>query len=226
MNGQGVREQQDEEPEVNVTGASSREPASEAGGSEAPPPGAGEEGPPPRTLAEDEEGGPTPPAAGRRRSVLPWVIAALAVLLAIGAAVYAYTQRAGDEEEQQAATVASEALIAVMNWDADSLDEVRGQLDEIGTERLRGEAEEILGEVAEPLTEAGAVSEGEVVDLVVDASRGEGVAMGIVRQTISSETMDNETQTCWGVRVMLTQEGDRWLADRLEPYGPGDCPTG
>jgi hypothetical protein len=179
----------------------------------------------PQTLVEDEEGGPPPPPSPRR-PILPWLVAGIAVLLALAAGWFAYAERAGAAAEGEAATVASEALTAVMNWDADTLEDVRAQLEEIGTDRLQGEADEILDEVAEPLVEAGANSEGEVIDLVVEAARGEGVAMGIVRQTITSEALDAETQTCWGVRVMVTEEGGRWLADRMEPYGPGDCPAG
>lgn len=172
-----------------------------------------------------DERAPSGDDRARRGTPWPWIITTVAVIVAAVSLWQMLEARGAGQDLSEAQRVASETLLAVTNWDANELEEVRGQLSDLGTERLADEATAILEEFAEPLEEARATSEGEVIDLVAETSRGEGVAMAVVRQVISSEVLRTDTESCWGVRLMLTTEDGRWLTDRMEIYGPADCPA-
>ncbi len=176
----------------------------------------------PRLAGEEPAGsasGPSPAVA--------WVIAFLAVLVAAGSlGLYFLGTPPEEQDRREIVQVASDTLMAVTNWEAGELDRVRADLAEIGTEQLQTEATQILDELAEALAAAGAESSGDVLELVADPDRDEGVAVGIVRQELRSAELGTETVACWGVRVVTVRADGRWMAEKLDIVGPGDCPAG
>lgn len=156
-----------------------------------------------------------------------WVVAVIAVLVAAaGLGLYFLGTPPEEQDRREIAQVASDTLMAVTNWEAGELDRVRADLAAIGTEQLQTEATQILDELAEALAAAGAESSGDVLELIAEVDREEGVAVGIVRQELRSAELGTETVACWGVRVVTVRADGRWMAEKLDIVGPGDCPAG
>ena len=186
---------------------------------------------PPRTGAADDPRDPSEPdEVETSRSGPPpaaaWVIAFIAVVVAgVGLGLYFLGTPPEERDRQEIVRVASDTLMNVTNWEAGELDRVRADLAEVGTEQLQQEATQILDELAEALAAAGAESSGDVLELIAEVDRDEGVAVGIVRQELRTAELGTETVACWGVRVVTIRVDGRWMAETLDIVGPGQCPA-
>jgi hypothetical protein len=154
---------------------------------------------------------------------LPWVVVVLAVVVAAMSTVQWLSLRGAAADRQAVTEVASDALMTVTNWQAGDLDAVRERLAELGTERLQEEAGQILDELDESLVAADASSRGEIIDLVSEARRGEGIAFALLVQQMETGELGTSMETCWSVRVVVIERAGRWLADQIDIY-EGDCP--
>lgn len=183
--------------------------------------------------APETERDDVPPTADRPRgggagTVAPWIVAIVAVAVAIVALVQWWQLEGAASADEEARQVAGRVVSALTNWQADDLQAVRETLEANGTDRFTGEASELLDQFAQGLQQARARSVGEVLDLVADAEAGTdaAVALAVVRQEVTNASLERPDVQCWGTRVILQHRADRWLVDGVELYGPNQCPEG
>lgn len=186
------------------------------------PPDAGQELHPPPRDPQDGRGSLTSGAG----AVAPWIVAVVAVAVAVVALVQWWQLDRGVADDREAREVAGQVVAALTNWQADDLSSVREILDRHGTERFTDEASQLLDQFAQGLQQAEARSTGEILNLVADAEEGaEGaVALAVVRQEVTNTSLDRPDVQCWGTRVVLQRRSDSWLVDGVELYGPNQCP--
>lgn len=177
--------------------------------------------PPPRDPRE-AQGSPGSGAG----AVAPWIVAVVAVAVAVVALVQWWQLDRGVADDREAREVAGQVVAALTNWQADDLSSVRGILDRHGTERFTDEASQLLDQFAQGLQQAEARSTGEILNLVADAEEGAAgaVALAVVRQEVTNTSLEQPDVQCWGTRVVLQRRSDSWLVDGVELYGPNQCP--
>lgn len=179
----------------------------------------------PSSRASDPEDPGRSPTAGAG-AVAPWIVAVVAVAVALVALVQWWQLDRNISDDQRAREVAGQVVAALTNWQADDLGPVRDVLDRHGTERFTDEASQLLDRFAQGLQQAEARSTGEILNLVADADDGTegGVAIAVVRQEVTNTSLERPDVQCWGTRVVLQRRADRWLVDGVELYGPNQCP--
>ncbi|HEX2027171.1 MAG TPA: hypothetical protein VHF25_04150 [Nitriliruptorales bacterium] len=172
-------------------------------------------------------GGPPAPR-GRRPAAPAWVVAIVTAAVATVLFVWWYQADRARATDAQVTRVAGQVIDALVNWEADDLGRVRATVDQLGTDRFRDEARELLDDLAGGLARADATSRGELLDLVGTARAGDrrpyGVALAVVRQEVTNSSLDAPDVQCWAARAVLRHLQDRWLVDRLEVYGDNQCP--
>lgn len=163
---------------------------------------------------------------GRGGAVAPWIVAVVAVAVAVVALVQWWQLDRAASAEDQAREVAGRVVAALTNWQADDLDAVRQTLDSNGTDRFNDEASQLLDQFAQGLQQAEARSTGEILNLVADVVEGTDGAVGlaVVRQEVTNSSLEQPDVQCWGTRVILQHRDGRWLVDGVELYGPNQCP--
>ena len=164
------------------------------------------------------------------RRAFPWLAAALVVATGL-AILFAVLWRASaevspdeiDEHLSQSASdvedVTNEVVDLLINYDSETLEERSRSLLPLATGSFRQEYERLVGEgLGEALADAGASSEGEIVDGpdVTFASSSEASAIVGTRQTTQSEQNPQGVTFLYVMRVTLTQSGDDWKADDVE----------
>lgn len=162
------------------------------------------------------------PARERRRprwSVLPWLVAAVAVLVAIATTTQWLALRAQEQTREDVQRAAEEFVVELTTWDAsDGLDDTREALEDAGTGTFLVELEDLFGgEVRAEAEELEAVSTGDVQDVFVQRIReDEAIAFAVVVQEIRSKLADVPEQTVRSVRLTLVREEDRWLVSSVD----------
>lgn len=158
----------------------------------------------------------------RRRArwwVLPWLVAAVAVLVAVAATSQWLSLRAEEQTRQEVQRVAEEFVVALTTWDAsDGLQDTREELREAGTGAFAAEVDELFGgTLGDELEEAEAVSEGEVEDVFVQRIQGdEAIVLGVVIQELRTNLTDTPDRTVRSARLTLTREDGRWLVSGVQ----------
>lgn len=172
--------------------------------------------------ADPTSTGSGPETAARRPkrwSVLPWLIAAVAVLVAIATTSQWLALRAEDQTRQDVQRAAEEFVVALTTWDAsDGLEDTREELRAAGTGGFLDEVDELFGgSLGDELEEVEAVSVGEVQDVFVQRiQEGEAIALGVVVQEVRTNLADAPERTVRSARLTLTEEGDRWLVSGVQ----------
>lgn len=159
------------------------------------------------------------PRRARRWWVLPWLVAAVAVLVAIATTSQWLELRAEDQTRQQVLRAAEEFVVALTTWDAsDGLQDTRDELRAAGTGAFLSEVDELFGgSFGEELEEVEAVSTGDVQDVFVQRiQEDEAIALGVVVQVVSTNLTDTPSRTVRSARMTLTREDDRWLVSGVQ----------
>ncbi len=165
--------------------------------------------------------------SGGAVAVAPWIVAVVAVGVAIVALVQWRQLDGVISADQDARETAGQVVTALTNWQADDLTPVRETLEQHGTDRFVEEASQLLDQFSQGLQQAEAHSAGEILNLVSDAQAGTdtAVALAVVRQEVTNTSLEQPDVQCWGTRVILQHRGDDgWLVDGVELYGPNQCP--
>lgn len=186
----------------------------------------------------DPDVGPAParpPAttdAPTRRGVawLPWVIAGLAIAVAVASTVLwlradarADDLAAAEQDRTEVGLVANSFLVALTTWDAVDLDATLQQIEELGTQRLREDVAELLGlEINQQLRDLNVRSDGDVLDVFVQSlANGRAEVFAVVRQSVESDRLE-ETEVTFNyfdLRFLETPDGE-WLADAVVLIDP------
>ncbi|MBW3659602.1 MAG: hypothetical protein KY457_13255, partial [Actinobacteria bacterium] len=171
------------------------------------------------TTGKPDDGAERAPRRARRWWVLPWLVAAVAVLVAMATTSQWLALRAEDQTRQQVLRAAEEFVVALTTWDAsDGLQDTRDELRAAGTGTFLTEVDELFGgSFGEELEEVEAVSTGDVQDVFVQRiQEDEAIALGVVVQEVSTNLTDTPSRTVRSARMTLTREGDRWLVSSVQ----------
>lgn len=162
-------------------------------------------------------------APDRRRParwwVLPWLLAAVAVLVAVATTSQWLDLRAQEQTRQEVQRAAEEFVVALTTWDAsDGLEDTREELREAGTGAFLAEVDDLFGgSLGQELEQVEAVSTGDVQDVFVQRiQEDEAIALGVVVQQVSTNLSDTPDTTVRSARMTLTREGDRWLVSSVQ----------
>ena len=163
------------------------------------------------------------------RGPFPWLGAALVSALVL-AAVFAFLwngERSTSPDEVdnflseasgEVEDVTAEVVDLLINYDSETLNERSETILPLATGSFREEYERLVGEgLGEALAEAGASSEGEIVDGpdVSFASSSEAHALVTTRQTTSSQRAPEGVTFLYMMRITLL-DTDGWKADDVE----------
>lgn len=216
----GAADAPDEEPRVADDPSTSAE----------PPEGAGPDADGEPVATTPAATGPATTADHGRSPALPWVVAAVAVLVAVVSTVMwlradgrADELQAAEDDRTTVALAASELLTVLTTWDAVDLDRTLAEVEARGTDTLRQDVAELLGlEIEQTLRDLGAVSTGDVLDVFVQSlANGRAEVFAVVRQQVESAALDG-TQTTFNyfdMRFLETDDGT-WLADAVVLIDP------
>lgn len=169
-------------------------------------------------VGPDREDG-DPEGRPARWWVLPWLIATVAVLVAVATTSQWLTLRAEQQTRADVQRAAEEFVVALTTWDAsDGLEDTREELREAGTGAFLAEVDELFGgTLGQELEEFEAVSEGEVQDVFVQRIQGdEAIALGVVVQEVRTNLAEEPDRTVRSARLTLTRDGDRWLVSGVQ----------
>lgn len=164
------------------------------------------------------------PAASRTRLLVASLIAALVLAAAMGLLWRGEAGTSPGEvgdfllgEAPAARSAASRVTDLLMNYDAESIDEVGSRLIELSTGNFRSEYERLLPDLGPALRRSGASSEGRIVEGpdVTFSSGTQAVAIERVVQTTRSRSVEERT-IAYTLKIMLVKDGDTWKADGLE----------
>lgn len=123
------------------------------------------------------------------------------------------------DERREASDVADQAMQALMTYDAASLEDRRAQLNELMTEDLRADYDEIVsGGLDEALQERGATTEADIVTGpdVTFASATQASAVARVIQEISDEQEPGTRTLFYVMRLMLERTDDGWKVNEVD----------
>lgn len=177
--------------------------------------------------AGSREDGPTEdgPVGPRPRGArLPWVVATVAVLIAVATVVVAALliadARGPVAEIAEVEQAAGQFARDLTTWDAsDGMADTREQLRAAGTDRFAADVDELFGGTDDlgTLEELGARSDGEVRDVLVQSIDGdEAVALTVVVQRVSTEITEGEEVSLRYALLTLRREGGDWRVDGVE----------
>lgn len=162
-----------------------------------------------------------PPPRGRR---LPWIVATVAVLVALAtivvAAVLITEARGADAERDAVEQAAGRFTLELTTWDAsDGMGDTRESLREAGTETFAADVDQLFGGTDDlaTLEELGARSEGEVRDVLVQSLEGdEAEALGVVVQRVTTEATEGEEVSMRYALLTMQRDGGAWRVDAVE----------
>ncbi len=159
---------------------------------------------------EPPQGDVTSSVARGTPSRLPWVLVAL---LAVTSLVLAglWLSTSGDKDSEVRAAAVT-FMTELTTWDASQgLDATTERLRALGTGAFLDEVDQVLGTEVQATAEAlGAVSRGEVVEVIVDGN----VAIVFVEQTLTvSGLVDAQEQIA---RLVFTQVDGQWKVEIVE----------
>lgn len=161
-----------------------------------------------------------PPRGGR----LPWIVATVAVLIALATIVVAavlITQARGATAERDAVEqAAGQFALELTTWDAsDGMGDTRESLREAGTETFAADVDQLFGGTDDlaTLEELGARSEGEVRDVLVQSLEGdEAEALAVVVQRVTTEATEGEEVSLRYALLTMRHDGGTWRVDAVE----------
>lgn len=167
------------------------------------------------------DGDPDDRAPGRRwPSVpLPWLVAALAILVAGFSTVQWLGLQAEADAREEVQRAAAEFMATLTNWDAtDGLEATRDELRAVGTGPFLDEVDELFGgSLGADLEAADAVSDGEVQDVFVQRIEGdEAVAFGVVLQRLETNLAADADRTLRSARITLQRVDGVWLVSNVQ----------
>jgi Mce-associated membrane protein len=173
----------------------------------------------PDTAGSDE---PAANGGSRRQprwSVLPWLVAAVALLVAAATTSAWLSLRSEAQAREQVQRAAEEFVLALTTWDAtDGLEDTREELREAGTGDFLAEIDDLFGgTLGEELEEVGAVSTGEIEDVFVQRIQDDrAIALGVVVQQVETELAETPEVTVRSARLTLVREDGRWLVSDVQ----------
>lgn len=180
----------------------------------------------PVEVAEEPDASPaddvaTPATRGPR---LPWIVAGIAVLVAVATAIVAAIlvadarRPAADLEAVEQA--AGQFALDLTTWDAsDGMADTREQLRGSGTETFAADVDQLFGGTDDlaSLEELGARSEGEVRDVLVQSLEGdEAEALAVVVQRVTTDVTEGEEVSLRYARLGLRRQGGEWRVHEVE----------
>lgn len=174
---------------------------------------------PSEATADGDAGEPTADRRPRRWGVLPWLVAAVAVLVAMATTSAWLSLRSEAETREDVQRAAEEFVVALTTWDAsDGLDDTREELRAAGTGAFLDEVDELFGgTLGDELEQVEAVSTGEVQDVFVQRIRdGEAIALAVVLQEVRTNLSDEADVTVRSARLTMVEEDDRWLVSEVQ----------
>lgn len=169
--------------------------------------------------AEDTAAPTAPSAAAGRGSLLPWIVAVVAILVAAFSTFQWLTLQGQADTRAAVQRTAEEFMVALTNWDAsDGLQDTRDALKAAGTGDFVGEVDELFGgTLGADLEAAAAVSTGEVQDVFVQRIEGdEAVALGVVVQELTTNLTDEPDRTVRSARLTLQRVDGAWLVSNVQ----------
>jgi hypothetical protein len=123
------------------------------------------------------------------------------------------------EQEPRVERRSEEVIDLLMNYDADTLDEVADQMLGVSTGNFREQYEEIIGKgLNEALSEASASSEGRILQgpQVSFSSASQAIVLAGVEQTTRSDQNPDGRTFSYLLRLTMIRNGPEWKADRIE----------
>ncbi len=172
--------------------------------------------------AEPPEDGPV---GDRQRSQrLPWIVAAIAMLVAVASVVVAFVivaaERRPTEDLAAVEQTAGQFALDLTTWDAsDGMADTRERLREAGTGAFAADVDELFGGTDDlaTLAELGARSEGEVRDVLVQSLEGdEATALAVVVQRVTTAVTEGEEVSLRYALLTLQREDGVWRVHEVE----------
>lgn len=174
----------------------------------------------PETTVSDGATAVPPPRGGR----LPWIVATVAVLVAVAtivvAAVLIGEARGASAERDAVEQAAGQFALELTTWDAsDGMGDTRESLREAGTETFAADVDQLFGGTDDlaTLEELGARSQGEVRDVLVQSVEGdEAEALAVVVQRVTTEATEGEEISLRYALLTMRRDGGAWRVDAVE----------
>jgi hypothetical protein len=181
------------------------------------------EAPDPAGPDDHDPGGAAAVVPADRGPRLPWIVAGVAVVVALVAVVVAFllVNDAQRPEADLAAVerTAGEFALALTTWDAsEGMGGTREQLRGFGTETFAADVDDLFGGTDDlaTLAEIGARSDGEVRDVLVQRIDGdEAVALVVVVQRVTTEITEGEEVSLRYAELRFVRDGD-WRVDQVD----------
>lgn len=168
--------------------------------------------------AVDDQETVAPPDRGRLWAAL----AALVVLAALAGAAWTGWQvrdeRAADERDAEALSVAREAAVAFTSYDHAHIDEDLDRVRDMSTGEFRDEFTKALGALTGAIRKAHGVSEGEVTQAgIVRSSDTSAVVIAAVDATITNNQTEQPSLRRYRLQITLTLVDGAWLISDIAP---------
>lgn len=127
--------------------------------------------------------------------------------------------RALGEEAPAVRDTAVEVVELLINVDADSIEETGERVLALSTGNFREDYEEVLPSLGPAFEEAGATTEGAIVEGPDISFSGSNEAFAVAKVVQTSEVHGTERTSGFTIRLALLRDGARWRADRFEILG-------
>lgn len=166
------------------------------------------------------DGSHGPGAAARAWQLLPWLVAVIAVAVAVVSIVLWRGLAEETATRDTVATAASNFLVTLTSWDAtDGLDDTREALREAGTGRFAEEVDQLFGDTQDlaQLQDLGARSEGTIQDLFVQSVEGnQAEVFAVVVQRVDVDGSEQSSRTDRFARLRLERTQAGWQVANVE----------
>lgn len=166
--------------------------------------------------------------SGSNDTKAPWLLALVAVALAVAFAFLWIGERPTDPQEIDDAlseemtgieAAANEVILGITNFDAQTFEEVQDDLLPLTTGPFREDYQELLDAgLSEALLQGAIESTGEIVDgpFIGMAASDRASAVARVVQEVNSRNTPGGRTVFMVLRLDLIKEGNHWKADSLE----------
>lgn len=155
-----------------------------------------------------------------RWSVLPWLVAAVALLVAAAATSAWLDLRGEAQARDEVQRAAEEFLVALTTWDAsDGLEDTQEQLRSLGTGSFLSEVDQVFGEGRdiEQAVEVEATSTGEVEDVFVQRLQDDQAEVfGVVVKEVRTNLAEDVEESVVYARLQLVREDGAWLVSEVD----------